>query len=152
RLRKRPHDRREYPPFEVARDVGDRLAAAECRVRRRLDHVAAELAYGNLERGPRPQRRFLEEQRDVKAIERLRMRHARGTGGFQLPGHPQALFERLGTKVANREKPDGCAADAWPHGHVRYSALMRTYSALRSQVHMRERPGPPVPRSTSMST
>ena len=34
---------------------------------------------------------------------------------------------------------------------VRYSALIRTYSALRSQVHMCDRPAPPVPRSTSIS-
>ena len=41
-------------------------------VGKRRDDVAAKLAHGNLEGGDRAQRRFLEEQRHVRATERVR--------------------------------------------------------------------------------
>ena len=54
-----------------------------------------------------------------------------------------------------RSRPNGCTASnagAGPQrrwsAHVRYSPLIRTYSALRSHVHTVASPAPPVPRST----
>ncbi len=65
-----------HPAFEVAGDVGDGLARAERAFLRRHDHVAAELVHGDLERRARPQRRLVEQQRDVLAGQRLRRRRA----------------------------------------------------------------------------
>ena len=62
------------PAFQIPRDVGDRLARAEGFLARWLDHVAAELADRDLEGRTRPQRRLLEQQRDVLAFERLLVR------------------------------------------------------------------------------
>src|SRR5262249_61703095 len=59
-----------HPALEIPGDVADRLTAAERDVLRRLDHVAAELANRDLKRRTCSERRFLEEQGDVSALER----------------------------------------------------------------------------------
>ncbi len=84
RLRERADDRSGDPALEVAGDVGDGLAAAERNVFRRLDRVAAELADRNLERRARAQRRLLEEQRNVQALERLFVAPVRGARRLEL--------------------------------------------------------------------
>ena len=70
RLRVGADHRAVHPALEVARHVLDRLAAAERDVLGRLDDVAAELADRDLERRAGPERRLLEQQRDVPALER----------------------------------------------------------------------------------
>ena len=145
-LRERADDDAEDPALEVARDVLDRLAAAERDVGRRLDHVAAELADGDRERRPRAQRRLVEQQRDVPAGQRRRVRpagvarglHRRRQRRDRSPARPASGRERTGTATA--------ATGRRPRDtHVRYSALIFTYSALRSHVHIRAAPGLPVP-------
>ena len=54
-LRKRPDHHARHPAFEVAGDVGNRLAFAHRDVLRWRDHVAAEFADGNLEGAARSQ-------------------------------------------------------------------------------------------------
>ena len=84
RLRVGADDGAVDPALEVARDVGDRLALAEHFLARRLDHVAAELAHGDLEGRARAQRRLLEQQREVRPGERLLVRHAGGARRLEL--------------------------------------------------------------------
>ena len=64
------NDSGRNPAFQVPRDIADRLTTAEGDVLGRLDHVAAELTHGNLERGPRAEGGLLEQQRDMQALER----------------------------------------------------------------------------------
>ena len=64
------------PALEVAGDVVDRLAIGVHDVGGDLDHVAAELADADGERHARAQRRLLEQQADVPAVERVRRRRA----------------------------------------------------------------------------
>ena len=94
-----------HPAFEIPRHVIDRLAPAERHVLRRLDHVAAKLTDRNLERGSGSQRWLLEQQRDVTALERTDVRHARGPGALQLQRQLEARFELRLREVANRQKP-----------------------------------------------
>ena len=153
-LREGADDDAEDPALEVARDVLDRLAPAERDVRRRLDHVAAELADRDRERRARAQRRLVEEQRDVPAGER-RARAARPACARRLQRRRQ-IAGRPPARPASGRAPTGTASgasaaaarSAGRHAHVRYSALILTYSALRSHVHMRAAPALPVPRST----
>ena len=143
-LRERPDDDRVDPALEVARDVGDRLAAAERGVRLQRDHVAAELADGDLERRARAQRRLLEQHRDVPAAERVGGRRlaARATGRpsparrdrGSARGRRDRNRESTGSPCGVLRHGDRRVIAVTSHRHVRYSALMRTYSALRSHV------------------
>src|SRR5262249_48000198 len=74
------------PALEIARDVFDGLAVAECDFRRRLDDLTTELPDCNHERRARPERRFLEEQRDVTAGERLVGGVLRGAAALHVGG------------------------------------------------------------------
>src|SRR5438876_616421 len=68
-LRERPDDDRVDPPFEISRHVGNRLALAERHIGLQRDHLAAELADSDLECGSRAQRRLLEQQRHMTAVQ-----------------------------------------------------------------------------------
>ena len=89
-LSERPHDGGVDPSLEITRDVCDGLASAEGRVLRRFDHVAAELAHGDLERRSRAKRRLLEQQRDVLSSQRLLVRPTGGARQFQVGRERQA--------------------------------------------------------------
>ena len=104
RLRVGAHHGAVHPALEVAGDVLDRFAAAERDVLRRLDHVAAELAHGNLEGRAGAERRLLEEQRDVLAFERADVPDAGGARVLQLGGQPETGLELRRVEVANREE------------------------------------------------
>ena len=219
-LRKRPDHHARHPAFEVAGDVGNRLAFTHGDVLRRRDHVAAQLAHGNLEGAARPQRRLLEQQRHVLPGQRRRpvAAHAARALLLQEPPPPAARRRarpargRAATRSAAcgvtatrsasasvREARGGMAGrteeggmrtgaqelrNTGPQDHqdhrtqelrrstvprrprlpthdprpatrvprlatyVRYSALICTYSLLRSQVHIVASCVPPVPRST----
>src|SRR4051812_31248461 len=159
-LRERPNHRGEDPSLEVAGDVFDRFASAERDVGRRLDHVAPELTHRDREGRAGPERRLLEEQRDVAAGQRRRVLAARAARRLHRRREVEARLEIRWRHVADREelRQVSVHANAQSPGrrgvqaHVRYSALMRTYSALRSHVHMRLLPAPPVPRSTRSMT
>src|SRR5688500_17254808 len=99
--------------------------------------MRAELANGDLERRSRAQRRLLEEQRDVHPGERGRRWrvHAKVSGRLQLGRQRQQTVEIGWTEVDDGKEVLRQAG--WRRGsvhgrHVRYSPLMRTYSALRS--------------------
>ena len=105
-LRERADDDRIDPAFETARDVGDRLALSERDVRLQADGAAAELANADLERRPRPQRRFLEQHRDVAAAERARGRRLRAERAVRLEARRQleTALEVGGVEIEDREK------------------------------------------------
>ncbi len=105
-LREGPDDDGFDPPLEAACDVDHRLARAERDVRLQRQHMAAELAHGDLERGARPERRLLEQHRHMTAGEEIRRRRltAERPVGFHLRGQLQASFEVSGLEVENREK------------------------------------------------
>ena len=94
-----------HPAFEVAGDVGDGLARAERAFLRRDDHVAAELVHGDLERRARPQRRLVEQQRDVLAGQRLRRRRAASQLALALQARRQLqqVREAGGVEVEHRQ-------------------------------------------------
>ncbi len=96
------------PALEVARHVVDRFPSAKRDVFGRLDGVAAELADGNLERGSRPQRRLLEEQRDVQAFERLFVRAVRGARRLELGRARKARRQLRRTEVQDRQELRRC--------------------------------------------
>ena len=98
-------DRDGDPALEIAGHVRDRLAAAERHVGRRLDDVAAELAHRNLKRGSGPQRRLLEEQRDVAALERPLVLHARGARRLQPRREVETGRQRLVIEIEDGQEP-----------------------------------------------
>ena len=114
---------------------------------------AAQLPRGDLERRPRPQRRLLEQHRHVAAREELRGRGMRPRATARLssgsPARCSARDRRRRSRRTDRKCLRGREADravlVW--SHVRYSALIRTYSALRSQVQTVD-DAAPAPRST----
>jgi hypothetical protein len=75
----RPDDDTLDPALEVLGDILDGFAAAEDHVGRRFNHVAAQFMYRYDERDSRAERRFLEQQRNVLALERPASASARGT-------------------------------------------------------------------------
>ena len=103
-LRVRPHDRAVDPALEVPGDVGDGLALAEDFLARRLDEIATELAYGNLEGRARPQRRLLEQERVVPPGQRLLVGHAGRTRRLELGRQPQARLQLPVRHVVDREE------------------------------------------------
>ena len=133
RVRIRAHDGAVHPALQIARDVLDRLAAAEGDVGGRLDRVASELAHRDLERRPRAQRRLLEQQRHVTAGERPRVRPPCRAIGLEPRGQVEACLQLGGTQIEDGEEagrgpfglPEGHGLPH-RHAHVRYSALMRT--------------------------
>ena len=107
---------------------------------------------------PRPQRRLLEEQRDVLAGERLapagagRAARSRFTASARSSTRSSSAWLRSRTDRKSLLTPRSARSlGALRVAHVRYSALMRTYSALKSHVHIVAACGPPVPRSTVTS-
>src|SRR5581483_7237127 len=84
-LREGANDDGIDPAFEVAGDVGDRLALPEGDIGLERDDVAAELADRDFEGGPRPQRGLLEQKRDVASVQRV--------GGRRLPAQGSIAFE-----------------------------------------------------------
>ena len=66
-LRERADHDGVHPALEIARDVGDRFAFAQRHFGRDEHRRAAELTNRDLEGDPGPERRLVEEQRDVPA-------------------------------------------------------------------------------------
>ena len=106
-LREGPDDHGVDPAFEVARDVGDRLAAAERDVGLQRDDMPAELADRDLERRPRAQRRLVEQHRRRAG----RSRHRRSApcrpserSAFTWAASSQAALEIGGIEVEDREE------------------------------------------------
>ena len=64
-----------------------------------LDDVAAQLAHGDRERRVGAERRLLEQQRHVLAIQDVRMRPALHALGLEHRRQRQGLFEGVGTQV-----------------------------------------------------
>ena len=166
-LSERADDRGGDPTLEIAGHVLDRLASAERDLGRRLDDFAAELAHGDHRRRPRAKGRLFEQERDVHPGQRLRAGAARGALALHLGGQLQHALELDVTEIEDRQKVfrrDG----AWRvlprqfqfrharrfrrSAHVRYSELIRTYSALKSHVHIVNSWPLPVPRSTVTAT
>ncbi len=106
----------------------------------------------------RAERRLLEEQRDVLPRERLVARCARSRARISARAASSSTLGELRRAVRSEHRQEVLrdetamrSAIATPldaMAHVRYSALMRTYSALKSQVHIVASCAPPVPRST----
>ena len=137
RLREGADDGARHPALEIARDVLDRLAAAEDHVRRRFDDLAAQLAHGDDERDARAERRLLEEQRDVSAGQWRRLHRPSAALALERPRQSQQPIEPVGREIEDREKVLAGERRSTGHGlHVRYSALIFTYSALKSHVHI----------------
>ena len=143
---------RAHPALEVARDVLERLADAFGELRRKMQRVAAELADGDLERRPRPQRRLLEQQRDVQPGECGRRLTSEPAVDLHLRGGRQQAIEIDRRQVENGQEVLRERDRRRRFHHERYSPLIRTYSALRSQVQIVAPAPPPVPRLTSIRT
>ena len=156
-LRERADDRRPRPS---ARDCARRPRASRDRQARHADGgsitspPSSRTAIVNVD--PRPQRRLLEQKRDVLAARaagasavrrrgrasaraasvqaRDRARRASDRGPTESPA-PRSDVRAIGRlRPIARDQPRlGFAASS---AHVRYSALMRTYSALKSHVHI----------------
>jgi hypothetical protein len=105
-LRKRPDDDAVDPSFEIARDVGDRLAPPQCYVGLQRHHVAAQFAHGDLERRARAQRRLVEQQRQMPAVERIRGRRqaAERAVGLHVRRDLQAALEIRRIEIEDRQK------------------------------------------------
>src|SRR5512132_3049026 len=119
-----------------------------------MERIATELPDGDLECRARSQRRFLEQQGDMQSRQRGcggRL-PAEAPVGLHLCRDAQQTIEIDGRPIEDRQEvlgePGRCNAI---HFYVRYSPLIRTYSALKSQVQMVAEPCPPVPRLTSIS-
>ncbi len=113
RVRVGPHDDALDPALEIASHVDGRLALAERGDRVWRDDVAAELAHGDLEGRDRAQRRFLEQQRDVSAAERVRGRGLLSQRAIALDACRQrkARLELGGLEVENRHEILGANCD-----------------------------------------
>jgi hypothetical protein len=151
-LGERADDHRCHPPLEVSRDVGDGFAAAERGLRIQLEHVPADLADGDGERRMRAQRGFFEEHRHMTPAEYAggRCVAPERTVGFHPGCELEAAFEVGRLEIEHGEKILAGDAAGLAHHRTRqvlYSALIRIYSALRSQVHTVD-DDVPVPRST----
>ena len=101
-----------HPAFEVARDVGHRLASAKRDVGGRLDDVAAELPYRDLEGRTGAQRRLLEQQRDVASFERADVTPLGRSSTLHLRGQLQAALELFRSEIQDRK-------ESGPAGHAR---------------------------------
>ena len=147
-----PDDERADPSLQIPGDVLDRLALSLGQRSRQMEGIAAKLADRDLERRSSPQGRFFEEQRHVQAGQHRSGRCLRSEPpvGLHLRRGTQQFLELDVRQVEDRQEVlcemRRCSAVR----HVRYSPLMRTYSALRSQVQMVAEPCPLVPRLTSM--
>ncbi len=168
RLRERAHDRAAHPALEVARDVVDRLAAAERDVApaaRSTSPPSSRTAIVKVERvrsdgfskssatcwpasgwscraAPARARASARAASVEHALELVGRRGRAPTGSPCVATRRRACVRRSApVNASHRLRPV-------PGPHVRYSALMRTYSALKSQVHIVAACGPPVPRST----
>ena len=173
-LREGANDDGIHPAFEVARDVGRRLASAERYVGGDQNGIRTQLPHCDLEGHARAQRRLVEQQRDLApGKRRLGAASAGGAGLLHPRGLRQARRQLRGGQIGQRQKRARhrrrrSTGTGWARGlqwlhprarsrrgrstHVRYSPLIRTYSALRSQVHATAWPSPPVPRSTWTSS
>ena len=82
-----------------------------------------------------PRVKILEEQGHVFAGQR-RLLHRRAAFALQRAGQPKQPVEAVGRQVEDRDEI--LAGERRPVGrlHVRYSALIFTYSALKSHVHI----------------
>ena len=101
------------------------------------DDVPAELADGDLEGRPRAQRRLFEQHRDMaarRAPSAVGASAAERPVGLHLRREVETALEVGGVEVEDRQEilAGGVQLMAWRQ--VRYSALIRTYSALRSHV------------------
>ena len=94
------------PALEVARHVLDRLAVGVHDVGGNLDDVAAEFADADGHGDAGAQRRLLEQQADVLAVQRVagRRLHALDAFALQLGGELQHLGEAIGIEIENRKK------------------------------------------------
>ena len=98
-----PDDDRVNPALEIARDVLDGLTIGVHHVSRDLDDVAAQLADANRKGDARAERRLLEQQPNVLAIERVpggRL-HALDALALDLGGQLQHLGEAIGIEIKN---------------------------------------------------
>jgi hypothetical protein len=150
-VRVSPDDERLYPSLEIPRHVLQRLAAAVGKLRRNIQRISAEVADRYLERGAGPQRRFFEQHPDVGAAERVGRRCLVRERPFrlQLYGHVKQPLEAAGLEIEDGEKVFGRHSRRGSRVHVRYSPLIRTYSAVRSHVQM-VADAAPDPRLTSI--
>ena len=162
-LRERADDDGVDPALEVARDVGHRLAAAERHVRLQRDDVrrrargwrsrrssacAATASRTAARRGGRRARR--PSARAARA--RARASRARPASRQRSSSAGVEVEDRQEVLAACR-RLGHCDPSAVRGAQVRYSALIRTYSALRSHVHTVDvaRAGARGRPSTSMS-
>ena len=105
-LRERTDDDAVHPPLEIARDVGDRLALPQRHVGLQRHHVAAQFTHGNLEGRARAQRRLVEQQRQMPAVERVRGRRmaAERAVGLHVRRELQAAIEIRRIEIEDRQK------------------------------------------------
>ena len=100
--------------------------------------MAAQLADGDLKRRAGPQRRLFEQHPDVCPPERVRGRRMirQAALRLQLRGQVEQPREAVGLEIENGEEVLGRRRRRGCRVHVRYSPLIRTYSAVRSQVQI----------------
>ena len=146
-----PDDERLDPALEIPRHVLQRLAAAIGKLRRDVERIPAQLAHRNLEGRARPQRRLFEQHPHVGTAERIRGRRMvrQRTLRLQLHGQVEQPREAAGVEIENGEKVFRRRSRCGSRVHVRYSPLIRTYSAVRSHVQM-VADSAPDPRLTSI--
>src|SRR5262249_39460708 len=137
---------------QVSRNVGDRLPLAERRFRLQRDHRAPKLARCNFKGRARAERRLFEEHRDMPSFERVGggRTSAERSIRLQLRRESQTPIQVRRIEIEDRQEVLACMKNSGGH-QVRYSALIRTYSALRSHVHTVD-DAVPAPRSTVTET
>ena len=116
-LRERPDDDRVDPPLEISRHVGNRLALTERHVGLQRDHLAAELADSDLECRSRAQRRLLEQQCHMTAVQGRGRRRvtAKPPVLLQLRGKAQTSLEVAGIEVEHRQEILPAGECDWHH-------------------------------------
>ena len=115
-----------------------RFARALGQRGRQMQRVAAELTNRDLERRSRSQRRLLEEQRNVQPGKADADGACRPSSpiGLHLRRDAQQALEVDAREVEDRQEVLGEPSRRRAIHYVRYSPLIRTYSALRSQVQI----------------
>ena len=119
------------PALEVARDVGDRLALPERDVGLQRDEMAAELADRDLERRARPQRRLLEQHRDVAAV-RARRRSARAAPASGRPSAARPARGSARDRPASKSSTDRKSLRVWVAGVTGCVSFVTLVSLLSS--------------------
>ena len=158
-LPERPQHQRVDPAFEVAGDVLERLADAFGELGRQVAACA---------RPARARRSRTWSVCAATASRRAAPRACRRASPPSAPpvragDRPSSGGRASAAARARRDRDRGWRGSLWPWrpaagrcpsaaGYVRYSPLIFTYSAVRSQVQTVASPPPPVPRWTSIDT